>query len=184
MVGQIYWRWHSVNEPATVAIVGGDGSLEGAKIGIAGKNFRYSAVLDGENGWQSSILLDPGTYHLTVTHRNLTLRDENFSVDRTRGMRFELPSMVVIVGNYQLADSRIEILSDANRDNSFVRAEIKLEAKDRYREPIYLFPGAYRAVARSALNPALVLAKADFTVDRTTPVRVDLVKALNEGGAP
>ena len=91
--------------------------------------------------------------------------------------------MVVIIGGKQLADARIEIVCDPDPTGCW-REEIKLEAKDHYRKAVYLFPGSYHAVARSALSPDRVLAKVDFTVDRTAPVRVDLVKAANEDGAP
>jgi len=184
MVGQIYRHWHAVSEPSTVVIVNGDGSLDGATVEVTGARGRWVEKLDSDDSWQASILLNPGLYHVTVKHRNLVIRDEDFSVDRTRGWGINLPSMVVIIGGKQLADARIEIVCDPRPDRMFAREEIKLEAKDHYRKAIYLFPGSYHAVARSALSLDRVLAKVDFTVDRTAPVRVDLVKAASEDGAP
>ncbi|HWE01570.1 MAG TPA: hypothetical protein VG326_04105 [Tepidisphaeraceae bacterium] len=183
MVGRIYWRWHSLNEPSTVVIVAGDESLDGAKVEISGEHGHWTEKLNRDDGWQISVLLDAGTYRLVVTHRKLELLNESFSVDRIRGMRFDLPSMVVIVGSGQFADARIEIRCDPVREN-FTRAEIKLEAQDHYRKALYLFPGSYYVVARSALNPDRVLARVDFNVDRAAPVRVDLTKAANEEATP
>lgn len=183
MVGLIYWRWATIREPSTAVVIAGDGSLQGARILVTGRGHQWAVELDKLNGWQSPILLDPGSYHVQVTHRNRLILDQAFQLTRAQGLRFELPSMVVIVGNSQLAATRIELSRDPDGVSRFEPTEISLSPEEHYRRVVYLYPGLYHATARNLVNDR-VIAASDFGVDRTETVRVDLVKAAAEQGAP
>jgi hypothetical protein len=181
MIAAICWRWATVHEPTAAVVIAGDPSLEGATIVVSGRRHEWTVGLDPNNAWQTPVLLDPGEYHIAATHHGRIILNEAFRLDRLRGIRFDLPSMVLIVGGNILADAKIEIVRESGRPEEFAPTEVKLSSLDHYKTPIYLFPGTYRAIARRVGAPDRVLAQVEFIVDRTKIIRVDLARAASEG---
>lgn len=184
IVGLIYWRWATIHEPTTAVVIVGDVSLDGAVVAVSNSEHRRWVVeLDRGNFFQSPVLLDPGKYHINVTHRKHDIIDEDFTVERLRGLRFDLPSLVWIMGGASLADAKIEVMRDSDRLSAVSPMEIKLTSRDHYRQFIYVTPGTYRVIAHSTTGADRILANAEFVVDRTSVVRVDLTKAAPEDGS-
>jgi hypothetical protein len=181
MIAAICWRWATVHEPSAAVVVGGDPSLEGATIVVSSGHNEWTVGLDAANSWQTPVLLDPGAYHITATHHGRNILDESFQLGRLKCIRFDLPSMVQLVGGNTLADSKIEIVRESASTEQFAPIEVKLTSLSHYKKPIYLFPGTYRAIARNPAIPDRVLAQKEFTVNRIQVVRVDLAKAASEG---
>ncbi|HET6251363.1 MAG TPA: hypothetical protein VFE47_27005 [Tepidisphaeraceae bacterium] len=185
MVAIIGYRSIMIHGPSTAVVIDGDPTLDGAKIEVVSSlepHRRLNSTLNASNDWESPILLDPGLYHVTVTHLGKTILDEDLAPDRLHGVRDELRSMVTIIGNRTLADAKIEI-SKIHKDAHPMRPmPVKLSAESHYRTAVYLLAGEYRAVAR-AVGTGQLLAQVDFTIDhfdRTKPriskIHVDLTK--------
>ena len=173
MVIQMGLRWAKVREPTTAVLFSGDGSLDGATVKVTSvwdPNNSRTASLDQADGWQAPVLLEPGKYHVVVTHRDRKILDDVCEPDRMTGVRFELPSMVMIRGDATLAGAKIEIRRRSD-DSIAYGFEIKLTPEDHFRTPIHLHSGDYRAIAR---NNSGDVTRQDFTVDRTEKVVVDL----------
>jgi hypothetical protein len=174
MVIHIGFRWASVREPTTALLLSGDGSLDGASIVVTPISI-YGPVLKTSlaqaDGWQAPVLLEPGRYHVTVSHMGRTILDDDCEPNRMMGVRFELPSAVLIKGNLDLAGAKIQIQRRSDGSNAYDGGEIKLTSSNRYRVQIHLRAGDYRAIAS---NETGELSRQDFTVDRTEKVSVDL----------
>src|SRR5579862_2325917 len=139
MIVQIAYRWATIHEPTTAVLFSGDGSLDGTTITVISANdpnLKRTATLDQADGWQAPILLDPGLYHVQAIHRGHKILDTDCEPQRLLGVRFELPSMVIIVGDSSLADARIEIQRRSDGANAYRPGPIKLTAAEHYRVPI------------------------------------------------
>ncbi len=125
------------------------------------------------------MLLDPGNYHVNVTHRGHEILNEDFKLDYLRGIRFDLKSMVMFIGSPTFGDTTVEVVRDFDRSPSRP-IEVKLTRADHYHASVYLYPGTYRAIARSTASSDQVVAQEDFTIDRLSQVRVDLNRSTSE----
>lgn len=179
MIGWIFWRWATLHNPETAVVVGGDSSVDGAVVVVKGNSSTWTVVLNHANAWQGPVMLEAGQYHVEATHHGRTILSEGFVLERFRGLRFDLPSMVQLIGGPSLAGARIEVATVESPVHSEPR-EIKLQASQRYRAPVYLFPGSYRVTVKDPAHPEHPLAEADIDVDRSQPIRLDLVRAAAE----
>jgi hypothetical protein len=94
MVGFIWYRWSGVREPTTAVIIHGDASLAGAEITVTGDR-TITATLDASNNYHVPILLDPGTYFVTVQLRGAMIVEKApVEVKRFLGVEFNLPTIV------------------------------------------------------------------------------------------
>jgi hypothetical protein len=179
MVALIGYRSIMLHGPTTAVVIAGDSTIDGAKIQVTEAiepHRKWLATLERSNEWQAPVLLDPGAYHVVVTHRGNLILDEKCTPDRLNGVRFELKSMVWIIGNSSLADAKIDIVYVGDNSQIPGQTAVTLSAAAHYRQPVYLYAGEYRAIARSRAVPDRILAQTNFAVNRVTPTQVDLTK--------
>lgn len=91
----VFYRSFAVIEPTSAVVVVGDPSLDGAEISVTPDAFSSDypesfATLSPDNNYQTPILLRPGTYWITITHKeHLILRDK-FPVEAYKGQQYLL----------------------------------------------------------------------------------------------
>ena len=96
MVGLIGYRSIKIHTPSTALVVGGDSSLDGAKIEVtdlAEPHHRCFSSISRGDEWQSPILLDPGRYHVSVTHHGTEILNEDFETHRFYGVPVDLTGL-------------------------------------------------------------------------------------------
>ena len=93
-VSLIYWRWLHTSEPTSAIYVEGDESWAGARVIVnTPTGSEWTEELTAENQYKTHILLNPGSYTLTIMLDDRVVRRQNFDVKRLQGWRFDLTQM-------------------------------------------------------------------------------------------
>ena len=187
------YRSARVHTPSAAVVLNGDPSLDGTVIHVTGegrgstRGVDVSVTLNAANAYRTPVLLDPGSYRVTVTHAGQKLIDQEVELMHFQGLVFELPSAVWIYGSSSLGDLRVELTSVS--EPRLRPLALLLDANNQYRAVVHLVPGvsgsaaSYHLVARIASEGTRIVKEEDFSVSRAYPTRVDLNKVSNPDGS-
>lgn len=177
VVTLVYYRSITIHEPTTAVVVTGDRSLDGAKIVVAEqgpKRRSWTVLLTHDNNWKTPVLLDPGEYHINITHAGNDVFAADFTLDPMQGWNIPLPSAVRVVGSEAIGDAVVTLI-DLSPDTtpSSKPAPITLNQKNAFHATAYVTPGTYHVTATHDGHPVFAT---KLTIDRTTVPRIDLTK--------